>query len=342
MVIKDVAGDMGISDIHNVELAFDNELAEEGQKRVIERLNSQGVRLSDPGEVMSYCNDGYGLLSEIIRIYGGEGSFAEYVKKNILLPLGMDRSGCEFIKPVNDPNCTDLYYEKDGKILPCRDFYDKAFVLHGGGAMRSTISDMKRYLNVLMNCGSSTSGVRIVSSENMAKMKKGRYVYNEGLRYGYGLAEISMADGDYSYGHSGGLTGISNYMMWSPHDNIGVLVFINLEGQPAITIAKEAFTALTGRRFAMLSPRQWSDELLGIAEGRYLSGENVGLTLKRTGNNDLEVLGIKGRQLDCEMLENGAIRIKSPYHSSAAMLAWSPDGRFLGLRYGGRVLPKVE
>lgn len=341
MVIKDVAGDMGISDFQNTELAFDNELAEEGQKRVIERLNSQSIRLSAPGEVMSYCNDGYGLLSEIVRLYGGEASYAEYVKKHILEPLGMDRSGCEFIKPVNDPNCTDLYYKKDGELCSCRDFYDKAFVLHGGGAMRSTVRDMKKYLNVLMNCGASASGERILSPDGVAKMKKGRMVYNECLRYGYGLAEIAMADGDFAYGHSGGLTGISNYMMWCSRENIGVLVFLNLEGQPAITIAKKVFTSLTGREFAELSPCQWDEEALSVAEGQYLSGENVGFTLKRK-DNAIEIFSRSGKLLDSEMLESGALRIKDRHHSSTAMLAWSPDGKFLGLRYGGRVLPKIN
>jgi len=201
---------------------------------------------------------------------------------------------------------------------------------------------MKKYLNTLMNCGTSAFGTKIISPESMAKMKKGRLVYNECLRYGYGIAEIEMADGDCAYGHSGGLTGISNYMLWSPYDNIGILVFLNLEGQPAITIAKKALTALTGRDFAELLPCQWSEESLSTAEGCYLSGESVGLTIKRKDRDQLEVFNRSGELLDSEMLENGALRIKWKHHSSAVMLAWSPDGKYLGLRYGGRVLPKIE
>ena len=62
-------------------------LAEAGAKAVAEQLDAQtpghGL-IGRPGEYMSYCNDGYGLLSEIVRRVGGEASFADYVKKNIL------------------------------------------------------------------------------------------------------------------------------------------------------------------------------------------------------------------------------------------------------------------
>ena len=41
---------------------------------------------------MSYCNDGFGLLSEIVRRVGGENSFAEYVKKQLVDKYGVRSS----------------------------------------------------------------------------------------------------------------------------------------------------------------------------------------------------------------------------------------------------------
>ena len=67
---------------------------------------------------MSYCNDGYGLLSEIVRRVGGEASFADYVKKNILDPLGMERSGCDYLRPRLDENSAVLYKKENG-VMRC-------------------------------------------------------------------------------------------------------------------------------------------------------------------------------------------------------------------------------
>lgn len=58
---------------------------------------------------MSYCNDGFGLLSEIVRRVGGENSFAEYVKKHILEPLHMERSSRRVCKTGSGCECGVLY-----------------------------------------------------------------------------------------------------------------------------------------------------------------------------------------------------------------------------------------
>ena len=80
-VIRDVAKTIGLSADAETELAFSEELALAGTKAVAEQLDAQTAEhglIGRPGEYMSYCNDGFGLLSEIVRRYGGENSFAGY------------------------------------------------------------------------------------------------------------------------------------------------------------------------------------------------------------------------------------------------------------------------
>lgn len=75
------------------------------------------------------------------------------MKKHVLQPLGMSRSGCGFLFPARDSNAAILYEKRDDKLLITRDYYDNAFVMMGGGAMKSTLRDMERYLQLFLRRG---------------------------------------------------------------------------------------------------------------------------------------------------------------------------------------------
>lgn len=107
LLVRDIADGLGIYENGKRELGYDPVLAKKGLEEVCNRLNRQTKRLGKPGQYMSYCNDGYGILSELIHLYGGEASYGEYIKKHILEPLGMTRSFCEFVRPAEDENGTD-------------------------------------------------------------------------------------------------------------------------------------------------------------------------------------------------------------------------------------------
>ena len=84
----------------------------EGTKAVAELLDAQtkenGGLIGDPGNYMSYCNDGFGLLSEIVRRVGGE-QLCGICEKHILEPLHMERSSGEYVRPAADANAAILY-----------------------------------------------------------------------------------------------------------------------------------------------------------------------------------------------------------------------------------------
>ena len=73
-MVKEIAEKLGISEETEGDLGYSVKLAEAGAKAVAEQLDAQtpghGL-IGRPGEYMSYCNDGYGLLSEIVRRVGG-------------------------------------------------------------------------------------------------------------------------------------------------------------------------------------------------------------------------------------------------------------------------------
>ena len=69
---------------------------------------------------MSYCNDGFGLLSDIVRRHSGYGSFSAYLKERIFKPLGMERSisaSCAILWMKMRPRFTLWRMEHGGQTM---------------------------------------------------------------------------------------------------------------------------------------------------------------------------------------------------------------------------------
>lgn len=343
ILVKSVAEDLGIYEGGARELGYDEELAAEGLKRVCGRLNGQERRLGVPGQYMSYSNDGYGILSEIIHRLGGERSYGEYIQKHIFEPLGMERSFCEFIKPSKDPNGTELYIHRNGSRESSRDFYDNAFVLMGGGAVKSTVRDMRRYVRMYLLDGKIPgSGDRIVSHRSIQEMCRPRQEYHYGEWYGYGLAEKRIG-GMTVWGHGGSLTGISNYMAWEPRLGIGVLVFCNTTGVPVSRVAEMAFRMAGGilmEKEPFTPVVSWSETLMERAAGTYISGEGVKVNLEKAESR--MKMKVNGEPVRCRMILPGILETEELVGHDDLILMEDDGGTIFGIRFRGRILPRME
>lgn len=342
ILVKDVAEELGIYDGGNRELGYDKKLADRGLDLVCERLNGQKIRLCEPGRYMSYSNDCYGILSEIIRRFGGEASYGEYIKKHIFEPMGMERSFCEFIRPSRDENGTELYIHRNGVREHDRDFYDNAFVLMGGGAVKSTVRDMKKYVRMYMGEGLTPSGDVLVGRGKILKMCMPRQEYHYGQWYGYGLSQKRIG-GLTIWGHGGSLTGISNYMAWEPRLCLGVLVFCNTTRIPASHVADMAFRWITGMGLEeepFLPTIPWSRELQKKAEGLYESGEGVQVRL--TVKDEGIYMEAGGQPVPCRMILPGILETSAPLVTDDLILMENDAKEVFGVRFRGRILPRAE
>ena len=342
MLVEEVARELDIWQEGKVELGPHAGLAQRGTELVCQRLDAQTRHTGKPGEYMSYSNDSYGLLSEIIRRYGGEDSFADYVEKHIFRPLEMHRSTALFIQPAQDPNCTKLYYHKEGKRQWCRDFYDNAFVLMGGGAVKSTLADMKQYLRMYLRGGVGPRGNRVLSEYGIREMGKPRQQYRFQEQYGYGLS-VQQLDEITVIGHGGSMTGISTFFAWSPQLDVGVVVLCNTTGVPASLVAEEALRWFNGK--PVPTPRtqwqdaRWSDSQIQAACGMYHSDEGADIELFDDGGK----IGLRlaGQPKSCIAVYNDTILIPEAFEDKDVLLLADESRGVWGLRYGGRILSRV-
>ncbi|MFW6377664.1 MAG: serine hydrolase domain-containing protein [bacterium] len=148
----------------------------------------------DPGKEWSYSSACFIILGEIIRRISGI-KYEQYVKENILDPLGMEDSF--FYVPedkisriclTNDETEEDIRkWMKEYKSRP------DGSPSGAGGGMFSTLEDLNKYANMILNNG-EYNGNRILSRKSVERMTRNQldgvldYCWeNNGVERSYGL-----------------------------------------------------------------------------------------------------------------------------------------------------------
>ncbi|MCI9406191.1 MAG: beta-lactamase family protein [Oscillospiraceae bacterium] len=320
-----------------VDLAYSVPFSEEAVREVSAGLDAQEIPLGNPGEYFSYSNDSFGLLSDIIRTQGGEDTYADYLNKEILLPLNMTRSGCGFLPPAADPNGAILYEERDGRQLVTRDYHDDAFVMMGGGAVKSTLRDMQQYLSLFLQ-----EGAPLIRPDSFRRMTRSCASYRPAVGYGFGLATGRLA-GHTVFGHGGSLTGVSSAIGLCPDAGAGVCVLSNTTGVPASSIAEAALRLCLGEEPHPWEPpclEPWPADLQQKAVGRYVSLEGSDIEIQ-TGETGMRVLS-SGQEKAYRFGAPGILYLKSKMTWSDLTLFPDGKGDIFALRYGGRMLARQK
>ncbi|GLC80025.1 serine hydrolase domain-containing protein [Lacrimispora brassicae] len=343
ILVDQVAEDMGLKESEAGDLAYSKALAQEGIKRVASRLDDQTDLIGLPGELMSYCNDGFGVLSDIIKNYGDQPSFADYLLKHIIRPLGMERSFCDFVKPSLDVNASILYTKEDGVSRATRDYHDNAFVLNGGGAMKSTVSDMLKYICMYLNEGKGLNGTRIASEYSIREMCKPRQYYRPGGWYCYGLCRKSMEELDILE-HGGSLPGVSSNMSWSYDNEVGVIVLCNTMDVSAGVIADGAMRMYQGKDpvapKAEYREHPWSEAFIRSVSGDYVTGEGDRFTLTMSEEGTL-AMNLNGKKKEVCTVNPYTAIIKGRYSDGFVQILHDEKRGIWGARCGSRIYSKM-
>lgn len=322
------------------ETAYDDRVAQAAIEQVAKGLDAPAPRLGHPGEYMSYCNDGYGILSDIVRRRGGEGSYARYVTRRILEPLGMSRSTCEFLRPAEDADTALLYSDDLGVSEGDRDFYRSAFVLNGGGAMKSTLADMKKYLRMYLNGGRGEEGA-IAAEQSIRAMVRPRVPAKHHQFYGYGLSTAFMRDLTI-HRHGGSLPGVSSHIAWSPELDRGAIVLCNTQDVPVSLIADALLRIAAGRSPEpedLWTDCPWEWEVIEAACGRYRSGEGAEIVIAKDGRG-ISVLN-DGKPVNVRMVRGRTALLRNGFAVSELRPLFNADGSVWGARLNDRIVPKV-
>lgn len=111
--------------------------------------------LGAPGEVMSYSNEGYALLSYVVDRAAGM-PLERFMAERIFAPLGMTRSildnGIDEARALSGGNITSLFEIENG-VRTCDDCWSILPPFRGCAMVKSTARDMAVYYRALASMG---------------------------------------------------------------------------------------------------------------------------------------------------------------------------------------------
>ena len=181
------------------------------------------MRVRPPGEEVSYSNYGTMLAGYIVQRISGI-PYEEYVKKNILDPLGMSRSTFQQPPPADlAEDMATAYSYKDGMYVP-----EKFEIVNGApaGALSATASDILRFYRAYLN-GGQLNGARILKAETVRRMREPSFRHDpraNGIAHGF----FEIGTGDVKgFGHGGDTIFFHSISGYLPEEDLAYFVSTN-------------------------------------------------------------------------------------------------------------------
>lgn len=179
-----------------------------------------------PGELATYCNDGFTLVEIIVANVTGK-SYADFLVERIFEPLDMNHTSIG-VGRIPEGMTPAKYYRPDGKSEPL-----EVVSLLASGGVSSTAEDLCKFADsfgsdsAILSAQSRTEMLKLQPSEVHSKLLDGSFPFGLGWDY----AELSVFSGyseDLSlYGKTGGTGHYSAMLYTLPSQRISVAVIAN-------------------------------------------------------------------------------------------------------------------
>ena len=223
---------------------LDNLLQVDTVEDIIDYINNGEYEpLGQPGEYMSYCNDGYAILSSIVDMAAGM-DMESFLEKKLFAPLGMSRSALGFDRLRDFDNVTQVFSKGEKDVITASDNWSIAPPYRGCGWIISTSRDMVKYYRMLAQGGVHES-IRILPQPVAERILGNDFATLKTGVYTYGLTK-TLQGKDVLFTHSGGLKGVSSAGAFLKDRGVAGTVLTNLGGVDAMRILMGAFNVLKG------------------------------------------------------------------------------------------------
>ena len=199
-------------------------------ERYVRSISSETM-LWAPGGGWRYSNMAFDTLGDVIAKISGL-SFEEYVRQNILEPLGMRRSS--FIHPDIEESLRTTGHV--GEPPRVSDVYPYNRRHAPSSTLNSSVSQMTRWMLANLNRG-ELAGERILRAESY------EHLWTPSAETGRGDAAVGLSwflgehRGHATVFHGGSDTGFRSYLLLAPDDGIGVVLASNWSGTDTALLA---------------------------------------------------------------------------------------------------------
>src|SRR5215204_4172817 len=220
---------------------------------------------TSPGTAFEYSNYGFAILGQIVAKASGR-PYADYVRDNVLKPLGMNSSTFEMAS-VPREHIALGYRREDNSYKP------EPILPHGSfgamGGLWTSAPDLARYVAFLMSAfpprdEPDRGPIKRSSAREMQQAWRPspasafRPTVDAPLQmnvsaYSYGLGVSQDCRFNHVVGHGGGLPGYGSLMRWLPEHGVGLIAMGNVTYAGFGGLFNDALTELY--RTGALQPR---------------------------------------------------------------------------------------
>jgi CubicO group peptidase (beta-lactamase class C family) len=203
-------------------------------------LIGEGVSFSNASSYeFEYSNTGYALLGNIVSRISGK-TFQNYIKQNILEPLGMEQTYWEYESVPTEQLAIGYRWEEgQWELEPM--LHDGAFGAMGG--LITSIEDFSKYVSFQLsawpprsdedNGPIKRSSLREMQTAQFSSLYAKASDFNGDpcaviSGYGYGLGIAEFCNNLMQVGHGGALPGFGSNYKFYPEYGIGIMAFCNL------------------------------------------------------------------------------------------------------------------
>ncbi len=204
-------------------------------------LIQQGISFSNaPGLTYEYSNLGFGMLGKIVGVVSGK-PYQQYIKENILTPLGMNDAQWEYDDVPKEQLATGYRWE-DNQWKPEPFLHDGAYGAMGG--LICSVEDFSKYLALHLSAWpprneEESPVIKRSSLREMHQLQRFGGLLPEAKTrngelcptvtgYGYGLAYRRDCKDLVSIRHGGGLPGFGSEWRFFPELGVGIVALSNL------------------------------------------------------------------------------------------------------------------
>jgi CubicO group peptidase (beta-lactamase class C family) len=217
----------------------------------------------------AYNNNMFAVAGEVVEAVSGQ-TWAKFVRRRILEPLGMDRTLMLIAEmPRYDNNIAQPHDVVDGELQPVE--YRDLDNIGPAGSMMTSVQDMTRWLRFHLADG-QVDGRRLLSEEAHQEMFTPQTVVRADSYYpaaelaganfrAYGLGWfLQDYRGHKLVMHTGSIDGMSAITAMLPEEDVGMVVFINRDhSELRHALMYRVLDAYIGG-----SQRDWSAELFTL------------------------------------------------------------------------------
>jgi len=239
---------------------------------------SRNVRWK-PGEFSSYSNDAFSILALIIEKVTGQ-PFEVYLKHHVFDKIGAVST--TYTRTNKNESFFAQGYTNEGVPI---EFIQ--VMMRPSGGINSTVADLARFVQMLLNSGFYNNTV-IIDSTTLTKMlfPSSSIPAKEGFKPGYGSGfSTFIVNGQRFFGHGGGLPDFNSVFLFHPELEVGIVVLINKNSDYFWRIVKKVVSALQFEKDAQKTINHYTAKTFNSADiTGYYSQVDYGISLDRFPN----------------------------------------------------------